>query len=300
MNKPVILAAGTPQVLLPYDNATLFERNLASHRSPLASWTAWVVPVTLKAAEAARRVGMDEDRAARGQPHPAAHAGQGRLDAAGAARCEARHRRVRAGRRQRHDGAGARRAAAQRLSFKAGKKGDSVAAVARRYRVSASQVAAWNAVAANARFQPGQTIVVMQAGGHARGADQRRQPAGREPGRGAQPGKTSKASQQAVERQSALSAGRTARARSCQIDVLEFAAGRHAARQPRDREAARAQRLAERVRGGLALGGEAGGQDHFAHDAVGGALEQPAAPMSATPMPSSGLMRPISTKYRPR
>ena len=27
MNKPVILAAGTPQVLLPYDNANLFVRN---------------------------------------------------------------------------------------------------------------------------------------------------------------------------------------------------------------------------------------------------------------------------------
>jgi hypothetical protein len=42
LNKPVILAAGTPQVLLPYDNANLFVSGLATHRGTLASWTAWV------------------------------------------------------------------------------------------------------------------------------------------------------------------------------------------------------------------------------------------------------------------
>ena len=47
------------------------------------------------------------------------------------------------------------------LSFKAGKKGDSVAAVARRYRVSSQQVAGWNDVSPGATFKPGQTIVVM-------------------------------------------------------------------------------------------------------------------------------------------
>jgi membrane-bound lytic murein transglycosylase D len=60
MNKPVILAAGTPQVLLPYDNATLFVRNLRAHRAPLATWTAWVAPATLKPAAVAAQVGMSE------------------------------------------------------------------------------------------------------------------------------------------------------------------------------------------------------------------------------------------------
>jgi membrane-bound lytic murein transglycosylase D len=50
----------------------------------------------------------------------------------------------------------------RRVTFKAGKSGDSVVAVARRYRVTAEQVASWNNVAVNARFRPGQTIVVMQ------------------------------------------------------------------------------------------------------------------------------------------
>jgi membrane-bound lytic murein transglycosylase D len=47
------------------------------------------------------------------------------------------------------------------VSFKAGKKGDSVAAVARRYRVSRAQVAEWNSVGTSARFAPGQQIIVM-------------------------------------------------------------------------------------------------------------------------------------------
>ena len=84
MNKPVILAAGVPQILLPYDNAKLFLRNLAEHRGALASWTAWVVPRTMRPGEAAEQAGMSEARAARGQQDPAAHAGQGGLHAAGA------------------------------------------------------------------------------------------------------------------------------------------------------------------------------------------------------------------------
>ena len=48
----------------------------------------------------------------------------------------------------------------KRTSFRAGKQGDSVAAVARRYRVSAAQVAAWNDVSATARFAAGSTVVV--------------------------------------------------------------------------------------------------------------------------------------------
>ncbi|HET8694536.1 MAG TPA: transglycosylase SLT domain-containing protein, partial [Aquabacterium sp.] len=46
LNKPVILAAGTPQVLLPYDNASLFAHNLKDYKGPLATWTAWVAPRT--------------------------------------------------------------------------------------------------------------------------------------------------------------------------------------------------------------------------------------------------------------
>ncbi len=61
LNRPVILAAGTPQILLPWDNAAIFQRNLESYTAgPLASWTVWLAPTAMKPAEAAKRVGMSE------------------------------------------------------------------------------------------------------------------------------------------------------------------------------------------------------------------------------------------------
>jgi membrane-bound lytic murein transglycosylase D len=60
LKHPVVMAAGTPHVLLPWDNATIFQRNLQAHAGPLASWTAWVVPRTMSAAEAANLMDMSE------------------------------------------------------------------------------------------------------------------------------------------------------------------------------------------------------------------------------------------------
>jgi membrane-bound lytic murein transglycosylase D len=51
----------------------------------------------------------------------------------------------------------------RKLAFKAGKSGDTVAAVAKRYRVSADQVAQWNPTATHGKFKAGQTITVMTA-----------------------------------------------------------------------------------------------------------------------------------------
>jgi membrane-bound lytic murein transglycosylase D len=47
----------------------------------------------------------------------------------------------------------------RRVALTAGRR-DSVATVARRYRVSRSQVAEWNDVASSASFKPGQTVIV--------------------------------------------------------------------------------------------------------------------------------------------
>ncbi|MGS5086951.1 transglycosylase SLT domain-containing protein [Hydrogenophaga sp. A37] len=60
ITQPIVMAAGTPYVLLPWDNADIFERRLANYKGPLASWTAWVVPGTMTVAEVASRVGMNE------------------------------------------------------------------------------------------------------------------------------------------------------------------------------------------------------------------------------------------------
>src|SRR5574344_2106842 len=46
-HKPVIFARATPQVLLPWDNAKVFRRNLkAYNEGQFASWTVWTVPTT--------------------------------------------------------------------------------------------------------------------------------------------------------------------------------------------------------------------------------------------------------------
>jgi len=60
-HRPVLLAAGIPFILLPWDNAEVFQRNYeASSTGRMATWTAWVAPTTMKVADAAKRVGMSE------------------------------------------------------------------------------------------------------------------------------------------------------------------------------------------------------------------------------------------------
>jgi membrane-bound lytic murein transglycosylase D len=161
LNKPVILAAGTPQILLPYENANVFVRNLGTHKGPFASWTVWIAPATLKPGDVARRVGMSEEQLREVNRIPPRM-----LVRAGSALLVPRDER-------RHTADVSERVAdtatmslapdappARRMVLKAGKKGDTVAAVAKRYRVSASDVAQWNKVSAKARFAAGATIVV--------------------------------------------------------------------------------------------------------------------------------------------
>ena len=57
---PVLLAGGTPQILLPWDNAEIFQRNYEAFGGKLASWTAWVAPTTMKVSEAAKKFKMSE------------------------------------------------------------------------------------------------------------------------------------------------------------------------------------------------------------------------------------------------
>ena len=60
-SRPVLLAAGTPSILLPWDNAEVFQRNFeTSTITRMASWTAWIAPTNMKVSEAAKRVNMSE------------------------------------------------------------------------------------------------------------------------------------------------------------------------------------------------------------------------------------------------
>ncbi len=169
MNKPVILAAGTAQVLLPYDNANRFVRQLPLHRGPLASWTAWVAPKTLRPVDAAKLVGMTEETLREVNlipPRMLVKAGSTLLVPRG------QHRQADV---PEHLADNAMMALApdgpalHKLSLKAGRN-DSVASVARRYRVSAAQVGQWNGLGSAASFKAGQTIVVFVAAKAARTA----------------------------------------------------------------------------------------------------------------------------------
>ena len=162
MNKPVILAAGTPQLLLPYDNANQFVRHLATHRGALASWTAWVAPKTLRPADAARQVGISEAalrEVNRIPPKMLVKAGSTLLVPRG----EHRHADV-----PEHIADNAMMALTpeparlRKLAFKAGRK-DSVASVAKRYGLAPAQVAQWNHTGAASAFRAGQTVVVYAA-----------------------------------------------------------------------------------------------------------------------------------------
>jgi membrane-bound lytic murein transglycosylase D len=159
MNKPVILAAGTPQVLLPYDNASQFVHNLNQHKGLLATWTAWVVPKTMRPGDAARQVGMSESNLReinRIPPKMLVKAGSTLL----VPRNQHREQDV-----SESIADNAMMALApdlpplRRMTLRAG-KGDSVASLARRYRVSPGQLAQWNRVSASSRFSRGQTVVV--------------------------------------------------------------------------------------------------------------------------------------------
>ncbi|WP_290675341.1 transglycosylase SLT domain-containing protein [Aquabacterium sp.] len=159
LNKPVILAAGTPQVLLPYDNAGLFVHNLSNHKGPLASWTAWVVPRTMRPGDAARQVGMSE-----GNLRDINHIPPKMLVKAGSTLLVPR-----SGQREQDVSEALADNAImalapdlppmRRVSFKAGKR-DTVAGIAKRYRTSPQQIAQWNRVSASASFKRGQTVVV--------------------------------------------------------------------------------------------------------------------------------------------
>ena len=158
MNKPVILAASSGQLLLPYDNASTFVANLEKHRGPLASWTAWVVPKTMKPADAARQVGMSETGLREINRIPARM-----LVTQGSTllvpRTASRDQDV-----SEHLADNARIGFApdvppmRRVTLKAN-KGDTVASVARRYRLGTTQLAQWNRVSTKATFKPGQQVV---------------------------------------------------------------------------------------------------------------------------------------------
>ncbi len=162
-NRPVILAAGTRRILLPWDNAEVFKRNFEAHNSgQYATWTAWTVPSTMSAAEAARRTGMNEAELRSVNNIPPRM-----LIKAGSALLVPRSSRMNDDVSSHVADNGriglAPEVVLRRLTVKA-RKGETVASLAQRYKASAESVAEWNKVAAGAAFKPGQAVVLYLPG----------------------------------------------------------------------------------------------------------------------------------------
>lgn len=159
-HRPVILAAGTPQILLPWDNAALFQRNFDAYtRGQYASWTAWTAPGTMNSAEAARRTGMSEAdlRDVNNIPPRMLIKAGSTLLVPRSAKMEddvASHLADNA------QVSLAPEILTRRTTVKA-RKGESVATIAKRYGLTASSVAEWNDVGLSAAFKLGHQVVVF-------------------------------------------------------------------------------------------------------------------------------------------
>ena len=160
IDRPVIMAAGTPQILLPWDNAAIFNANLrANAGKQLASWTVWQVPSTMRAEVVAQRVGMSVD-----DLREVNHIPVRMLIRSGSTLLVPR-------------AGGMREDVAEQLADNGqvslspevlvarrtvrARKNDSVASLARRYRISAASVADWNHVKPNARFKAGEQVSIF-------------------------------------------------------------------------------------------------------------------------------------------
>jgi len=162
-HRPVLLAAGIPSILLPWDNAEVFQRNFESSAlARMATWTAWVAPSTMKVSDAAKRAGMSESdfRAINSIPPRM-------MIKAGSALLVPRSAQI---------GADVAAGVAdngrldfspenslKRITVKAGKQ-DTVTSLAKRHNVKAEQLAEWNKLPESANLKAGQSLVLFVAG----------------------------------------------------------------------------------------------------------------------------------------
>ncbi|WP_423192134.1 transglycosylase SLT domain-containing protein [Cupriavidus sp. H18C2] len=158
-NRPVILGAANPQILLPFDNAERFQYNLNTYRGGLSTWTAISVDSRERVEALAARLNVDADTLREINRIP-----KGMRLKAGST--------VMIPRTERHDqdiSASLVDTAmlavepdvpdAKRVVVKAGRR-DTVVSVARRYGVSPRQVQSWNKLSGS-KLVAGQSLVLM-------------------------------------------------------------------------------------------------------------------------------------------
>ena len=162
LHRPVILAAGMPQVLLPWESAQSFRRNMLTYNEGrLASWTVWTVPANMTVSAAAQRSGMSEAelRTLNGiPPRMMIKAGSALM----VPRAAGSGKDVPGNIADNGQIAFTPEVVVRRSTVRAGKH-DTVASIARRYKVRADDVADWNDLKTGSRFKPGEPIVLYLA-----------------------------------------------------------------------------------------------------------------------------------------
>jgi membrane-bound lytic murein transglycosylase D len=159
VTKPVLLASGTPQILLPWDNAERFQANMETYTGGrLANWTAWIAPSTLKPADAAKRVGMSEAELRQVNQIPSQM-----LIRAGSTLLVHRPPGMSVDVSERVADTGQLSLSPDRVpqktTVKAGKK-ETVTSLAQRYKLSPQDVAAWNKLNTTSTLKAGQSVVL--------------------------------------------------------------------------------------------------------------------------------------------
>ena len=159
VHRPIIMASGTPVILLPWDNAAVFQRNFEAYtKGQYASWTAWTVPNTMSVSAISQRVGMSEaDLRSMNNipPNMMVRAGSALI----VPRSSSNGGEVSNHVADNGHVAFTPEIVTRRTLIKAGKK-DNPQSIARRYRVSVAEVADWNDVSASAIFKTGQQVVL--------------------------------------------------------------------------------------------------------------------------------------------
>ena len=159
-HRPVIIASGTPQILLPWDNALVFQRNFDAHsQGQYASWTAWTAPATLSATEAAKRVGMSESdlRSVNNIPPRMLIKAGSTLLVPRSAKMDSD---VSSNVADNAQIALTPEIVTRRTTVKA-RKGETVASIAKRYGLNSVNVAEWNSTSVASAFKMGQQVVVF-------------------------------------------------------------------------------------------------------------------------------------------
>ena len=160
-NRPVINAKSSRALLLPVDKADAFTSNLESYDKPLVSWKSYTPARGEKIDKVARRFSISVARLKEINSITKRNKLLCRPDSAGAAQPQRGH-----GFRLRRSTAGVEpeesepSSVSSRLIY-AVKKGDTLASVAKRHKVSATQIKALNNLKSN-RLSNGQKLVIRQ------------------------------------------------------------------------------------------------------------------------------------------